>query len=94
MIVHGSLAYHKQRGYTLTIHCQEPNKPGENPCRHASQADWDQLIAAFGPDFCIPDNYDKFMSRLRCSACHSKKVGLILQPPDSSRLGDGKSHVW
>jgi hypothetical protein len=94
MPVHGSLAYQKQAGYSLNINCQEPGKRGENPCRHSSVADWDNLIEAFGPDFRIPPNYDHFISRLRCSKCGSKRVGLILTPPESSRLGNGHSYVW
>lgn len=91
---HGSLAYHKARGYTLTIFCEEPGARGDIPCRHSACADWDVLIAKFGPDFVIPDRYAEFIRGLRCGKCGGKRLSLILHQPEAARQGDGKAHVW
>jgi len=80
MVVHYSLAYLKADGATLRLYCEEPPKPGEDPCRHAADGDWDTLIAKFGADFVIPDNHAHFISKLRCAKCGGKTVSITLHP--------------
>jgi len=44
--------------------------------------DLDKLIEALGPDFVIPHQYDYFISRLRCSKCGGRKIGVIIRAPN------------
>jgi len=81
-MIHASLAYLKSEGYKLHAHCEAQPPKGQNPCRHSQQLDWDKLIEAFGPDFVIPRQRDFFLSKLRCSKCGSKKVGIIMGAPN------------
>ena len=93
MSVHGSLLHDKERGYTLTVFCDE-QPPGENPCGHSAVADWDALIARFGPDFIIPRAYGEFIAGLRCGKCGGKRLSLSLRPPAEAVAGDRQPHVW
>lgn len=75
MPVHWSLSYLRDKGYGLTAFC------GNQNCRHSQDLDWNKLIEAFGPDFVIPNAYDRFISRLKCSDCGGRRITIILCPP-------------
>ena len=89
-MVHYSLAYLKAKGETITAYCEAQPAPGGIPCRHSERLDWDKLIAAFGPDFVIPDAYETFISRLKCSRCGSRRVSIILTPREG--IGQTTGH--
>lgn len=78
MPVHWSLGFFLANGYGITAFCEAPGDP---PCRHSQALDLTKLIEAFGPDFIIPNEREKFVSRLRCSKCGSRHVSIIITSP-------------
>lgn len=80
-MIHYSLAHLKAEGHRITAFCETQPPRGELPCRHSQELDWDKLIEAFGPDCVIPSQRDYFLSRLSCSKCGGKAIGIIMNAP-------------
>lgn len=77
--LHWSLGYFRQHGYGVLAFCQAGGPPPR--CTHSAQLDIDQLIETFGEGFIIPNDRALFLSKLSCSNCGSKSIGIQITLP-------------
>lgn len=67
----------------LHAYCHEPS------CRHHQSLDLVKLRDRLGPD--APAMADDLITRLRCSKCGGKKIGLIYSPETGINWGGAHS---
>lgn len=66
--------------YELSAHC-EATRDGVG-CHHTATIDLDKLADRLGPDH--GTLAADLVGKLRCSKCGSKRVGIIIHPPNRS----------